>query len=86
MNSTGINELVITVTPNPTVHEFKMSVKTPVQQKITIRIHDLEGKLLNTMKMAPGETIQFGSALKSGAYIVEVQQGDQRSIQRLVKL
>ncbi len=78
--------MVLNVSPNPTVGDFRVRVSSKEKGNITVRILDLTGKLIRRMATVRNETIVFGSDLNPGNYIMEVIQGNHRRIQKLVKL
>jgi hypothetical protein len=76
---------VVNVYPNPTTNAFQLFVKTPNASKITIRILDVQGRLIKTISFNSDETIAFGNDLKSGVYMVEVREGNVVKTVRVVK-
>ncbi|MFT3908954.1 MAG: Ig-like domain-containing protein [Ferruginibacter sp.] len=81
-----VSKMELVIGSNPSVYEFKLKVKTASQEKIKLRIFDLLGRELSTMRIMPNEAVQFGSHLKSGVYIIEVIQGEERKTERIIKL
>jgi predicted fused transcriptional regulator/phosphomethylpyrimidine kinase len=75
----------VSVFPNPTTTEFRLNVNTTGKDQITVRVWDVQGKIIKTMKMMPYETIKFGNELKTGSYLVEVMQGNKKITQRVIK-
>jgi hypothetical protein len=81
----SIDPMKINVYPNPTTNAFQMFVKTPSTSKITMRILDVQGRLIKTNSFNSDETIAFGNDLKSGVYMVEVREGNVLKTVRVVK-
>jgi uncharacterized 2Fe-2S/4Fe-4S cluster protein (DUF4445 family) len=75
----------INVYPNPTTNAFQMFVKTPNASKISMRILDVQGRLIKTNSFNSDETIAFGNDLKSGVYMVEIREGNVVKTVRVVK-
>ncbi len=82
---TSIDPMKINVYPNPTTNTFQMFVKTPTASKITMRVLDVQGRLIKTISFNSDETIAFGNDLKSGVYMVEVREGNVVKTVRVVK-
>jgi PKD-like domain/Secretion system C-terminal sorting domain len=84
-NTIGLDNINVSVFPNPTTTEFRLNVNTTGKDQITVRVWDVQGKIIKTMKMMPYETIKFGNELKTGSYMVEVMQGNKKITQRVIK-
>lgn len=72
--------------PNPSVSDFRLKVKTSAKERIQVRVFDANGTAHAKMMVMPGETISFGQYLKAGTYFVEVMQGKERKVSKIVKL
>ena len=75
----------VNVYPNPTVSDFKLQVITSQKEEINVRVIDNEGRLFKTFKVMPYQTINVGSDLKSGSYMIEVGQGSVVKTTKLIK-
>ena len=89
-NDTASEDLLFEVdaSHNPFTTHFKLKVLTNQEyEPISITIHDMSGKLLESQTTYPLDidAIQFGNTLTSGMYLVQVQQGSQRHIIRQIK-
>jgi hypothetical protein len=82
---TSTDPMQVNVYPNPTANAFQMFVKTPTASKITMRVLDVQGRLIKTISFNSDETIAFGNDLKSGVYMVEVREGNVLKTVRVVK-
>jgi len=75
----------VKVQPNPSTSNFAIKVKSTDNDKIIIQLLDVSGRILQSQNINANETIQFGSELKPGVYVLEVKQGKKRSVERLIK-
>lgn len=80
-----IQEFTVQAYPNPSSSDFSLSISSDVQQPVNVRVFDLSGKLLRTIKTTTGIT-KLGNELKSGTYIVEITQDNNIKIIKLIKL
>ncbi|RYZ52935.1 MAG: T9SS type A sorting domain-containing protein, partial [Sphingobacteriales bacterium] len=81
-----VEVLDASIFPNPSVTDFRLKVKSSAKGNIQVRIFDANGVAHTKMIVTPGETISFGSHLKAGTYFVEVMQGGERKVSKIVKL
>jgi len=79
-------KMELDIYPNPTTTNFKIQVKTPGKDLIVTRIFDMQGRIINSMTVQPNQIEQLGASLKPGSYMIEVTQGQERIIKKLVKL
>jgi uncharacterized repeat protein (TIGR01451 family) len=80
-----ISDLEATLAPNPSSDEFGLQV-TPVDDTpISIKVIDINGRLIDEFRSATTEVIYFGRNLKEGFYFVEISQGDQRKVMKIQK-
>jgi len=73
------------VYPNPTTSSFKVKVKAVSAEKLHIKLMDMAGRMLKIYQVMPGEDLNFGNELKAGVYMIEVTQGNLKSVERLMK-
>ena len=79
-------QLEVRVYPNPSVTTFKLNaISTNVNEVMHVRILDNLGREYKRMQMKSGETISFGSDLKAGSYFVEVIQGKNKTVKKVLK-
>ena len=78
--------LSVAASPNPSNGEFNLSIKSNSTEKVQIRVMDLNGRLLKTINSNVGAPIQFGRSMKAGTYLIEVKQGTEKKIVKVVKL
>jgi hypothetical protein len=79
------NQMEVKVFPNPTKSNFNLQVITADQQEVVVRILDVQGRFIKSVKVAPYQTLNLGSELKSGSYMLEVKQGNSVKTSRVVK-
>jgi hypothetical protein len=79
------NPMEVKVFPNPTTNIFSLKVITADQQEVVVRILDVQGRFIKSVKVDPYQTISIGSELKSGSYLLEVKQGNSVKTTRVVK-
>lgn len=72
--------------PNPTMSAFQLIVKSSKQSKIVkARILDSQGRQIKTLTFYSNEIVSFGNELRSGLYLVEVIEGDNVKMMKVVK-
>ena len=52
---------------------------------MTARIFDLNSRLIQTMTFNSDETVAFGDALRAGVYMVEIREGEDVKVVKVVK-
>ena len=75
----------VNVYPNPTVSDFKLQVVTAGKQAITVHITDVQGRSIKSFEVMPYQTINVGADLKAGTYMMEVRQGNEVKVTKLIK-
>jgi len=78
-------DMNIKVYPNPTTNNFNVQVLSGGTEVSVVRVMDLQGRVLKTMQVSANETVNLGSDLRAGAYIVEVRQGKSVKTTRVLK-
>jgi hypothetical protein len=73
--------------PNPYNAYFTLSLDTPSDAMVYVRVFDMTGKLIEDREVAPSalESLQLGAEWTSGVYNVIVAQDDQVKTIRMVK-
>jgi hypothetical protein len=79
------NPMDVKVFPNPTTSNFNLQVITADQQEVGVRILDVQGRFIKSVKVAPYQTVNLGAELKAGSYMLEVRQGNNLKTTRVVK-
>lgn len=79
-------ELKVMAYPNPSATFFSIRVETTENEKITMQLIDIQGRLIETRNVTPNSVITFGEKLIAGVYLVRVIQGKVHKELKLVKL
>ncbi|MEO8405165.1 MAG: T9SS type A sorting domain-containing protein, partial [Chitinophagaceae bacterium] len=73
--------------PNPSTNYFDILINGKQENNIVVRISDISGRITEQyQKVSAGTILRVGEKWKGGTYIVEIIQGDQRKILKLIKL
>ncbi|MDB5281429.1 MAG: large protein, partial [Bacteroidota bacterium] len=76
----------VSVYPNPFTDQFHLKIETTSGENITYRIYDVTGKVMQEVRSAAyDENIAFGNNFSSGMYFIQVQQGDNIKVLRIIK-
>jgi hypothetical protein len=75
----------VKVFPNPSTTNFNVQVITAGTEEVSVRVLDLQGRFIKSVKVAPNRTMNIGSELKAGAYFIEVRQGREVKTTRVIK-
>ena len=79
-------ELALKVLPNPSPNYFNVSIESSSQEKVTIQIVDIQGRLIEQRTgIKPMQTIRIGDNYMPGVYLLDVQQGNSRKQLKLLK-
>lgn len=83
-DGTSLDALVF---PNPSSESFKLVIRNlNADQSTSVRVSDVSGRLVHEYKYdTTSESLQFGQELSNGIYFVTVEQGDAKSVTRVVK-
>ncbi len=77
----------VKVLGNPTSTSFIMNVITSSDEKISMRVFDAQGRLIEERQgLQPMETLRVGERYINGMYMAEIRQGKNRKTVRLVKM
>ena len=72
--------------PNPAINDFFIRINSPDKySSVQIRVLDAQGKEMSRMKIMPEETISAGHLLQPGIYFIEMIQGVNRQVHKLIK-
>ncbi|MBB1286507.1 T9SS type A sorting domain-containing protein [Flavisolibacter sp. BT320] len=78
--------LSVKALPNPSPSHFTLQVSgAKATERITLRILDGVGRLVETKTIAAGTQMQVGSTYRPGTYFAEVVQGAEKVTLKLVK-
>ena len=78
--------LNVMVSPNPSATHFTLQVQSNSNKTISMRVTDVAGRIkeIKNTKLA-NNIFTLGEGYKPGVYIVEIIQGDNRKVLKLVK-
>lgn len=81
-------EFKVEVYPNPSANDFKLNIESKSNEPVTIRIIDMRGKEINVIQNNKTKlnSLQIGARLIAGTYFVEISQGNNKQMVKLVKL
>jgi len=81
-----VNKLfAVKVWPNPAEQYFTLHVDGNNNETVNVKVFDVLGRQVYVTKGSANQNYQFGANFVSGAYIVEVRQGEKRSMIKLIK-
>jgi hypothetical protein len=81
----SIDKMDVSVFPNPSMNYFNMRVQSASKEVVKVTLTDVLGRILLTNKLVPGANYTFGNQLKAGTYFMEVRQGMNVSVQKVLK-
>ncbi len=77
---------IVRVQPNPFSNQFRMTVISDSDNNLEVRIFDVLGQLIQSKNSMPFDnTITLGSNLAKGVYLMEVTQGENTRVLRIIK-
>ena len=71
--------------PNPTSEYFTLRVESENTETVNVRVFDINGKQVYVTSGSANQSYRFGQNFINGIYLVEVRQGDKRSMIKLLK-
>ena len=71
------NRLSVTLSPNPSSHQFTLIAHSANTQPIAMRVMDVTGKTWYQTKGQAEQSFRFGASFVPGIYLVEVRQGNE---------
>jgi hypothetical protein len=81
--------LAFTAFPNPTNDMMNLTVNGGTGDLITIKVYDMSGRIVQALTSAYGSdgvNVHFDmSSLKGGLYLIEVNNGEERTTQRVMR-
>ena len=83
---TVASTMEVNVYPNPTTSQFNVQVKSSSTEVAVVRVLDFTGRFIKAIKVSSNTNVNIGSDLKAGAYMLEVRQGKEVKMVRVVKL
>jgi hypothetical protein len=82
-----INSFEAILYPNPTKSDFRINMNNAMisNEKIIVKVFDLQGRMMETLGFISINNISFGKNLKPGIYMVHISQGKETQTKRVVK-
>jgi len=85
VQATIATSMEVKVYPNPTTSQFNVQVKSSGTEEAVVRVLDVTGRFIKHVIISSNSNVNVGSDLKAGAYMLEVRQGKEVKIIRVVK-
>jgi hypothetical protein len=80
------SELTVKVMPNPTPNYFNVAITGKNNNPVTVRVMDIYGRVIQLdQKIAANATLRLGQKWAGGTYLVEVMQGEERKVVKVIK-
>jgi hypothetical protein len=79
------SKLVVSVFPNPAETYFTLKAMSKSMEIVRIKIIDIAGRRVQLLQANPGQLIRIGENMKNGTYFVEVVQGNERVMTKIIK-
>ena len=79
-------DLDVIAFPNPSTNNFMINVNAKTNERITMQVVDMYGRIIETRNVTVNSLIRFGDRYASGTYFVRVIQGNRHKEIKLVKL
>ena len=83
---TEVSDFSIQVSPNPARDIFTVQIRTNNNSKAELIIRDVFGRTMERMMVNDNYQIRIGAVYAPGIYFVELIQGNEKRITRIVKL
>jgi hypothetical protein len=77
--------LTMSVSPNPSVNYFNISLRSNSSRNVSVRIFNIEGKMIEMFSAPANGMLQIGSKYRPGMYFIEAQQEGQVSRMKIIK-
>jgi len=84
LSNSGFNVLAY---PNPSGNYFNLMIEAGNNEKLNLRVLDITGRLVEEKKnLSPADVLKLGEMYIAGVYMVEVTQGKNKKVIKLVKM
>ncbi len=82
----GVKGLQVKALPNPSSNYFTLITKSNSNTMLSVNVTDVQGRVVERkVNVSANGMLQVGNKLAAGIYFVEVVQGEQRQVIKLVK-
>jgi hypothetical protein len=83
----NVKELTVKANPNPSADQFTLQIQSDKDVPVTVKVTDINGRLISLQPgVASNCNLRVGGGWMNGVYFVEISQGNERKVIRLVKL
>jgi hypothetical protein len=83
---THTDKLTITALPNPSRNYFTLRIQSNSKELLQVKVMDVSGRIVETKHgMVANMAFHIGNNFRAGVYLVEVTQGNERQILKLIK-
>ncbi|HVG11966.1 MAG TPA: T9SS type A sorting domain-containing protein, partial [Flavisolibacter sp.] len=82
---TAPDALVVNVFPNPASAYFTLKLQSKNSEPVQLRMIDETGRVIEKRTVAANSAFTFGRAYKQGMYFIEMTQGTERKLVRVLK-
>jgi hypothetical protein len=72
--------------PNPTTNNFILNINASSNERITMQVIDMHGRVIETRNVNANSMIRFGDRYGAGTYFVRVMQGKEHKEIKLIKI
>ena len=84
--TTPRGKLTVTASPNPSWNYFTLTTQSGSRETLQLKVLDVLGRIVETRNgVAASTTFHIGNKFRSGVYLVEVKQGTERQILKLIR-
>ncbi len=78
-------KMEVKVFPNPSAAGFNIQVLSQGTEMIKVRVMDIQGRTFRKLTLFPSQTVNLGTSLKPGVYILETTNCQETITTRIVK-
>ncbi len=75
----------VTIYPNPSSNDFNINLPYLNEEKIIIKVYDIQHRMIKNFRGISNQSIKMGSDLKPGIYVVEIISGYSSTKTRIIK-
>jgi len=75
----------IEIYPNPTSSDFMVRTNSAINQNTKYRLLDVKGNVILSGQLSPRSSQRMGEQLKPGIYFIELLNGNERKVQKIIK-
>ena len=80
------DKLTMVALPNPSRNYFTLNIQSNSREVFQLRVLDVSGRIVETRNgMVANTTFHIGNNFQAGIYLIEVTQGKQKQILKLIK-